>query len=90
MATKLIQLQDGISVEIEVPGDQPQQISGSFADKVGAALDKIQPILVKICQPISAAWKEINKEMLIEQAEVELGLSFEGEGNPPQIWALPG
>ena len=81
MATKLIQLEDGTLVEIEVSPDQAQQISGGFADKVGATVDKIQPVLVKTCRPIIAAWKEISQEMHIEQAEVELGLSFEGEGN---------
>ena len=81
MATKLIELDDGTLVEIEVPGDQVQQISGGFADRVSSTFDKIQPILVKTCKPIAAAWKEINKEMNIEQAEVQLGLSFEGEGN---------
>lgn len=81
MATKLIQLEDGTLVEIEVPADQAQQISGGFADKVSATFDKIQPILVKTCRPITAAWKEISREIHIEQAEIELGLSFEGEGN---------
>ena len=32
-------------------------------------------------KPVSSAWSEISKEVHIEQAEVELGLSFEGEGN---------
>jgi hypothetical protein len=81
MVTKLIQLDDGTLVEIEVPGDQVQQISGGFAEQVNSTFDKIQPILVKICKPIAVAWQEINKEMNIEQAEVQLGLSFEGEGN---------
>ena len=81
MATKLIQLEDETLVEIEVSSDQAQQISGGFADKVNATFDKIQPILVKVCRPINAAWKEINQEMYIEQAEIVLGLSFEGEGN---------
>jgi hypothetical protein len=81
MTTKLIQLEDGTLVEIEVPVDQAQPISGGFADRVNATFDKIQPLLVKTCRPIAAAWKEINQEMSIEQAEVELGLSFEAEGN---------
>ena len=44
MATKLIQLEDGTLVEVEVPGDQVQQISGGFADKVNATFDKIHPL----------------------------------------------
>ena len=81
MTTKLIKLEDGTLVEVEIPPDQVQQISGSFADKVNATVDKIQPVLVNVCRPIISAWKELNQELKIEQAEVELGLSFEGEGN---------
>jgi hypothetical protein len=81
MATKLIQLEDGTLVEVEVPPEQAQQISGGFADRVNETFDKVRPILVNTCRPIAAAWKEISKEMEIEQAEVQLGLSFEGEGN---------
>jgi len=81
MATRLIELSDGTLVEAEVPENQIQQISGGLAAKVDATFDKIQPMLVKVCRPIIAAWQEINQEMPIEQAEIELGLSFEGEGN---------
>ena len=81
MATKLIKLEDGTLVEVEVPPDQAQQISGGFADRVNETFDKVRPILVNTCRPIAAAWKEISQEMEIEQAEVQLGLSFEGEGN---------
>jgi len=81
MPTKLIQLDDGTMVEIEVPQDQAQQIAGGFADKVNSTFDKIRPILLNVCRPVTEAWKELNKEMNIEQAEIQIGLSFEGEGN---------
>jgi hypothetical protein len=81
MSNKLIQLENDVLVEVEVPSDQAQQISGRFADRVNTTFEKIQPILIKLCRPITSAWKEINKDLQIEQAEVELGLSFEGEGN---------
>jgi Trypsin-co-occurring domain 1 len=81
MATKLIRLDDGTLVEVEVLPEQAQPISGGLADKVNETFDKIRPILVRTCRPISAAWAEISQEMEIEQAEVQIGLSFEGEGN---------
>ena len=81
MATKLIELEDGILVEVEVPEEQSQQISGGFAERVNITFEKIKPVLLKVCYPITETWKELSKEMQIEQAEVELGLSFEGEGN---------
>ena len=81
MPTKLIKLEDGTLIEVEIPGDQMDQISGGMAAKVGSTFEKIKPILINICRPIISIWNEISKEMLIESAEVELGLSFEGEGN---------
>jgi hypothetical protein len=81
VATKLIELEDGILVEVEVPPEQAQPISGGAADRVSATFDKIRPILVKTCRPIAAAWKEINQDMNIEQAEIQLAFNFEGEGN---------
>ncbi len=81
MATKLIELQDGILVEVAVAGKQVEAVSGGIASKVSSTLDKIKPILLNACKPITEVWKELNKEMQIQQAEVELGLSFEGEGN---------
>lgn len=81
MSTKLIELEDGTLVEVEIPSDQPSQISGGFADKVSSKFDKIQPLLVKICQPVTAALEELKQNMDVDQAEVEVGLSFEGEGN---------
>jgi hypothetical protein len=81
MNTKLIQLEDGSLVEVEVLADQVQPISGGFAQKVDATFDRIQPLLIKTCRPIVAAWTELNQEMCIERAEVEIGLSFESEGN---------
>lgn len=80
-ATKLIELDDGTLIEVEVPEDQAQQISNRFADKVNTTFDKIKPILVKSCRTITAAWKEINQEMQIEKAEVEINFNFEAEGN---------
>jgi hypothetical protein len=81
MATKLIELKDGTLVEVEVSPDKAQPISGSLASHVEETFDKIRPILIRTCRPIAAAWKEINQEMYIEQAEIELGFSFEAEGN---------
>ena len=81
MASKLIELNDGTLVEVEVSENQAREISGGFADKVSESFDKIKPILINTCRPITAAWQELNKDMEIDQAEVQLGLSFEAEGN---------
>lgn len=81
MATKLIELEDGTLVEVQAPPDQAQQIAGGFADKVGTSFKQVLPIVVKVCKPITAAWRELSQDMDVEKAEIELGLAFEGEGN---------
>lgn len=81
MATRLIRLEDGTLIEAQVPDDEAEQISGGLAKRVDATFEKIKPLLLKTCKPIAETWKELNQEVNIEQAEVEIGLSFEGEGN---------
>ena len=81
MASKLIQLEDDLYVEAEVDEKKAKEISGGSADRVESSFEKIKPILLKTCRPIAETWKELNKEMTVGQAEIELGLSFEGEGN---------
>ena len=80
-AEKLIKLEDDTLIEVEVSADQAQPMSGGLASKVNTTFDKIRPVLINICRPVVETWNEINQEMDIEQAEIELGLSFEGEGN---------
>lgn len=81
MASRLIELGDGTLVEIEASG-RAEEIAGSAADKFkDATIDKIKPIILKACKPISEIWDELDQKMHIEQAEVELGLGFEAEGN---------
>ncbi|NOQ35651.1 MAG: hypothetical protein GQ569_07115 [Methylococcaceae bacterium] len=81
MASKLIELEEGILVEVDVPEDQLQQISGGTPDRVSNAIDAVKPILLKACKPIAEVWQELNKDMKIDEATVEIGLGFEAEGN---------
>ncbi len=81
MSTKLIQLEDDTLVEVEVPPDQAQPISGGLANRVNASFDKIKPVLLKTCQTLIGSLKEISENVPVERSEIELGLSFEAEGN---------
>ncbi len=81
MPTKLIRLDDDILVEVEVPPDQAQPISGGIADRVAASLEKIRPVLRSITYSLAADWRELSEKVRVDQAELEFGLSFEGEGN---------
>lgn len=81
MSTKLIRLGDGTLIEVEAALDDVQQISSRTAKQVQDSLSKVKPLLINICKPVVDAWEEINQDLNIQQAEIELGLSFEGEGN---------
>jgi hypothetical protein len=81
MSTKLIRLGDGTLIEVESSSDDVQQISSKASKQVQDTLDKVKPLLINTCKPVVAAWKEMSQDMDIEQAEIEVGLSFEGEGN---------
>jgi Trypsin-co-occurring domain 1 len=81
MASKLIELEDGIFVEVEAKDDEAQQISSRAADAVSSSFSKIKPLLKKAVQPIAEVWKELDQDVAIEAAEVTINFSFEGEGN---------
>jgi len=82
MATRLIELEDGMLIEIEVPPDQARPITGGAAEKVlDATLDRITPMILKVARPVVNAWEQLNQEMHVDSADVELGFSFESEGN---------
>jgi len=81
MPSQLIELDDGTFVEIEVPGNSIEPISGGSADKVNATLEKIKPVLTNACKPILSAWEALDSSLALEQAQIELGIGFEAEGN---------
>lgn len=81
MASKFIRLDDGTLVEVEVAKDEAQQIAGGAAKKVDATLEKIKPVLLKMCQPIVTSVKSLREDVDLEQVEVEVALSFDFEGN---------
>ena len=81
MGKKLIELEDGMLVEVEVSGEEIEEIAGGLVDRVQTTFAAVHPILVNSCRPIIKAWQELNQEMKVEEAEVEIGLSFSGEGN---------
>lgn len=81
MATKLIELADGVLVEAEVSESEARPIAGGAASKVAASLDRIEPLLVSVCRPVANAWDAIAGDLQVESVAIELGLSFEGEGN---------
>ncbi len=81
MASKFIELEDGVLVEVEVPEEQLRQISGGGSEKVDKTIESVKPLLMKACQPVVDVWQELNKNMEVCEAQVELALGFEAEGN---------
>lgn len=81
MATKLIRLADGTLVEAEVAESEARPISGGAADRVASAIDRIGPVIVGVCRPVAEAWSAMSEQVRVDAVEIELGLSFEGEGN---------
>lgn len=77
MATQFITLKDGIRIEAEVTDTKVAAKDG----KVEQTIDSIKPTLVSVVQPVAEAWHELNKDMIIQQAEIELGFGFEASGN---------
>jgi len=81
MAKTLIKLEDGILVEVEDNTNRIENINGGSAQKVASNIGIIEPLLKKVIAPIKNTFNEMNKEMNMEKAEVELGFAFEGKGD---------
>ncbi len=81
MTAQLIELEDGLLVEVDVPDDQVNQIAGGVPEQVGKAIDTVKPVLLKACRPMVSVWKELNQEMSIDNVEIELQLGFSAEGS---------
>lgn len=81
MTKKLIRLEDGILVEIEVSEEAPTRIAAMAANPVQKNLSVIEPVVMSLIKPVSHIWQELNKDMSVTQAEIEIGLAFEVEGN---------
>lgn len=81
MPTALIELEDGILVEVEVQDGEPRQVTNRPANQVGTTIKVIQPILINISKSVTATWKEIEQGADVDQAEINFGLSFGIEGN---------
>lgn len=81
MATKLIELSDGLLVEVAADEEAVQQISAGAADRVERAMDGAQSLLKKAVQPMVSVWDELNRDLTIEKVEIQLALGFEAEGN---------
>jgi len=81
MATKLIKLQEGLLIEVQIAEGQAEQVAGGHAERVAASFEQIQSVLDVVCTSLAENWEKLNTPTTVEKATVELGLGFEGEGN---------
>jgi hypothetical protein len=82
MTTSLIEIRDGIRVEAEVQESEFKPIaSGIVRKEIGKSFDQIIPILHSVSSSIASAWQEMNQDVIVDQAEVQINFSFEGKGN---------
>ena len=82
MATELIELGDGLLVEVHAAQDRgPRALSASAAERVEGALDEARELLLKATQPVAEAWDDLNEKLKVDKVEIHLALGFEAQGN---------
>jgi len=83
MSKKLIELENGLMMEVEVPESEIEMISGGddMVSKVQASMGTVETMLIQSVQPIINTYNTLNKEVTLERAEVEIGIGFSAEGN---------
>ena len=82
MPSRLIRLNDGVLVEVEAQPGGWQPISASDAQpQVDAAIGKASNTLIKVCESLAQAVKQISETVNVTNVEATVGLGFEAEGN---------
>jgi len=86
MSKKLIELENGLLMEVEIPENELgiEQISAGDNDlvnKVDVSMGKVEKILIKSVEPVINAYHLLNQDIVLEKAEVEIGIGFSAEGN---------
>ena len=81
MAYQIIELENGVYVEVEIPEEQAQQISGGVIKKIPESIEQIKPVLLAACKPLSEVWNELNQDLSITEANVEFQFGFNMKGH---------
>lgn len=76
---KIIKLNDDLEIEVEVDENQAHRISDNNA--VDSSIEKIQPFLTKVMQPVGNTFKGLYENISIESAKVTIGIKIGIEGN---------
>jgi hypothetical protein len=81
MSTKLIELPNGVLVEVEALVGEGKNTPGASPEKVNSSGTDIAKTVLGICVPIANAFDELKKRHKAERVEVELCLGFKAEGS---------
>ena len=83
MSKKLIELNNGLLVEVEMSQGEIESISGGsdMVEKIDKSMESVKEMLVKSVEPIVQAYEALNQDVVLEKAEVEIGIGFSAEGN---------
>ena len=82
MSGKFIELDNGLYMEVEAEAGEIEAISGGdMVERVDKSIDGIKDVLIKSIKPVSETYQELNRQMSVERAEVELAIGFSAEGN---------
>lgn len=76
---KVIELSDGLEVEVEINEDEIFEISnGSTVD---SSINKVSELLTKAISPVSDAYRALQENNIIESTKVTVGVKFGASGN---------
>jgi len=84
MSKKLIELENGLLMEVDVPESEIEMISGGENDiiqKVESSMSSIEKMLITSVEPITQVYQALNQDVILDRAEVEIGIGFSAEGN---------
>ncbi|HHD81598.1 MAG TPA: hypothetical protein ENK82_07855 [Campylobacterales bacterium] len=84
MGKKLIELENGLMMEVEASENEIQEISGGSDEivaKVERSMGTVEKMLTESVKPIVNAYEVLNQDVILDSAEVEIGIGFSAEGN---------
>ena len=82
MSKKLIELENGLMMEVDIPKEEIEMISsGDVIDRVNSSMGTIETILLQSVQPIVNTYNTLSKDIIISSAKIEVGIGFSAEGN---------
>lgn len=83
MAKKLIALENGLMMEVEAVENEIEMIAGGndMVEQVETSMGAVEKMLIQSVEPVVNAYEALNQDVVLEKAEIEIGIGFSAEGN---------